>query len=169
MLCREDHCKEIYTYIKIKLLLQYVSSEMIKKVESIWRQKSRLNWCKLGDRNTKLFHISANLRKFRNSIRYIEYNSKIHSSSIDVKDVAVHFFSYFANRVVIGASGSKRILVIDSGWLEHLLTIEEVKQAVWDYDGSKAPGPNEFTFSFYKKTWSLLSSIFDMVNSFFLL
>jgi hypothetical protein len=82
----------------------------------------------------------------------------------------LYFFSYFANRVVIGASGSKKILVIDSGWLEHLLTIEEVKQAVWDYDGSKAPGPNEFTFSFYKKTWSLLSSnIFDMVNSFFLL
>jgi hypothetical protein len=46
--------------------------------------------------------------------------------------------------------------------------LEEVKQAVWDCDGSKAPGPDGFTFSFYKKTWNLISSdIFVMVKEFF--
>jgi hypothetical protein len=46
--------------------------------------------------------------------------------------------------------------------------LEEVKQAVWDCDGSKAPGPDGFTFSFYKKAWNLISSdIFVMVKEFF--
>jgi mannosylglycoprotein endo-beta-mannosidase len=43
-----------------------------------------------------------------------------------------------------------------------------MKQAVWDCDGSKAPSPDGFTFSFYKKTWNLISSdIFVMVIEFF--
>lgn len=53
-------------------------------------------------------------------------------------------------------------------WLKHLPSIEKIKRVVWDCDGSKTLGPNRFTFSFYKKTWSLLSSdIFAIVNSFF--
>lgn len=53
-------------------------------------------------------------------------------------------------------------------WLKHLPSIEKIKRVVWDCDGSKTLGPNGFTFSFYKKTWSLLSSdIFAIVNSFF--
>jgi hypothetical protein len=84
-----------------------------KKVEGIWRHNSRLNWCKLGDTNTKFFHNSANLRKSRNSIRDIEYNGKIYSSPVDVKEAAVHFFSHLftmlnTDKVVIGASGFKK-------------------------------------------------------------
>jgi hypothetical protein len=29
--------------------------------------------------------------------------------------------------------------------------MEEVKQVVWDFDGSKAPNSDGYTFSFYKK------------------
>ena len=46
--------------------------------------------------------------------------------------------------------------------------MEEVKQAVWDCDGSKAPGPDGFTFSFYKKVWNIINSeVFMLVKSFF--
>jgi hypothetical protein len=35
--------------------IKFLSSEhrdISRRMEDIWRQKSRLNWCKLGDRNT---------------------------------------------------------------------------------------------------------------------
>jgi len=114
-----------------------------KKVEGIWRHNSRLNWCKLGDRNTKFFHNSANLRKSRNSIRDIEYNGKIYSSPVDVKEAAVHFFSHLftmlnTDKAVIGASGFKKTFSYWLAWLKRLPTIEKVKQVVRDCDGSKA-------------------------------
>lgn len=34
-----------------------------KKMDLIWFQKSRLNWAQIGDRNTRFFHIMANIRQ----------------------------------------------------------------------------------------------------------
>lgn len=36
-----------------------------------WRQKSRVQWLKEGDKNTKLFHQVANAHKLANQIRDI--------------------------------------------------------------------------------------------------
>lgn len=33
---------------------------------------------------------------------------------------------------------------------------EDIKNAVWSCDGSKAPGPDGFSFSFIKANWDLL-------------
>jgi len=57
----------------------------------------------------------------------------------------------------MGGSGFSKISEANSIWLERPPSIEEVKQAVWDYDGSKASGPDGFTFSFYKKVWNIIS------------
>ncbi|GJT95773.1 RNA-directed DNA polymerase, eukaryota, reverse transcriptase zinc-binding domain protein [Tanacetum coccineum] len=52
--------------------------------------------------------------------------------------------------------------------LESPVSIAEIKDAVWAYGSSKAPGPDDFSFAFIKKYWDLLKSdIFDFVNSFF--
>ena len=68
----------------------------------------------------------------------------------------------------MGGSGFSKISEARSVWLERLPSLDEVKQAVWDCDYSKAPRPDEFTFSFYKKAWNLISSdIFVMVKEFF--
>lgn len=43
--------------------------EEIKKQEEIyWRQRSRVNWLKEGDVNTKCFHVVANRQRIRNFI-----------------------------------------------------------------------------------------------------
>jgi hypothetical protein len=36
--------------------------------ESIWPKKSRVQGCKLGDKNTRFFHLSATRRKNTNAI-----------------------------------------------------------------------------------------------------
>jgi hypothetical protein len=56
----------------------------------------------------------------------------------------------------MGVMGFKGISPQLSTWLEQDATLEEVKQAVWDCDVSKAPCPDGFTLSFYRKAWHLL-------------
>ena len=119
---------------------------------------------------TWFFHLSTSLRNGRNHISKIEQNGRFLDSPNDIKEGAVNFFStLFAKpqcrRIEMGDSGFSKISEERSVWLERLPSLEEVKQAIWDCDGSKAPGPDGFTFSFYKKEWNLISpDIFVMVT-----
>ena len=48
--------------------LQSELSEWLLRSETLWRQKSRELWLKLGDQNTHFFHLSTIIRRKRNSI-----------------------------------------------------------------------------------------------------
>ncbi|GJX54267.1 hypothetical protein Tco_0282636 [Tanacetum coccineum] len=47
--------------------------------------------------------------------------------------------------------------------LEREVSKEEVKRAVWDCGTDKAPGPDGFTFGFYRRFWNLIEC--DVVNA----
>ncbi|GKD03279.1 RNA-directed DNA polymerase, eukaryota, reverse transcriptase zinc-binding domain protein [Tanacetum coccineum] len=62
---------------------------------------------------------------------------------------------------------SQTLNSMDRDYLERLVTHEEIKEAVWDYGSSKAPGPNGFSFAFVKKYWDIIKDLHDFINSFF--
>ena len=43
-----------------------------------------------------------------------------------------------------------------SKFLERKFTKDEIKRAVWDCGGDRAPGPDGFTFKFFTSFWDLL-------------
>ncbi|GKB46521.1 RNA-directed DNA polymerase, eukaryota [Tanacetum coccineum] len=52
--------------------------------------------------------------------------------------------------------------------LESKVTNDEIKKAVWDCGTDKAPGPDGFTFRFYRRFWYLIESdVYDVVRYFF--
>ncbi|GJS91535.1 putative RNA-directed DNA polymerase, eukaryota, reverse transcriptase zinc-binding domain protein [Tanacetum coccineum] len=56
----------------------------------------------------------------------------------------------------------------DRDYLERLVTLEEIKEAVWDCGSSKAPVLDGFSFAFVKKYWDIIQkNMFDFINSFF--
>jgi hypothetical protein len=46
--------------------------------------------------------------------------------------------------------------------------LEELKQSVWDCDGSKSPGPDGFNSKFYMLAWNFIANdLLDLANNFF--
>ena len=57
-----------FQYGDLEAALQAELSEWLLRSETLWRQKSRELWLKLGDKNSKFFHLSTIVRRKRNSI-----------------------------------------------------------------------------------------------------
>nr|GFB81632.1 RNA-directed DNA polymerase, eukaryota, reverse transcriptase zinc-binding domain protein [Tanacetum cinerariifolium] len=52
--------------------------------------------------------------------------------------------------------------------LEHEVSREELKQAVWDCETDKSPGPDGFTFGFFRHFWYLIENdVLEAVKYFF--
>ncbi|GKD20760.1 putative RNA-directed DNA polymerase, eukaryota, reverse transcriptase zinc-binding domain protein [Tanacetum coccineum] len=99
-------------------------------------QKTHVKWDIEGDENSKNFHGMIKQKRRAQMIHCIE-KFKDHDSNVD--------FPSFSN--------SSGLCDLDRDSLETLVSLEEVKNAVWDCGSSKAPGPDGFSFAFVKKYW----------------
>ncbi|KAE8726444.1 hypothetical protein F3Y22_tig00006886pilonHSYRG00006 [Hibiscus syriacus] len=108
--------------------------ELLKEKEEIWRHKSRLKWLKLGDENSAFFHRAVKLRSKKSN----------------------HFQRRRKQWNTVLKLPFKRVSISDVEEMEALIIIEEIKEAVWSCDESKAPGPDGFNILFFKKSWEWL-------------
>ncbi|OAY83559.1 putative ribonuclease H protein, partial [Ananas comosus] len=78
---------------KIRCLLKERVDTLCEQAEIKWKQRSRINWLKLGDRNTSFFHAYASGRRRRN---YIHRNNLTLNKP---SDIAETFFQYFRSSI----------------------------------------------------------------------
>ncbi|GKB15680.1 putative RNA-directed DNA polymerase, eukaryota, reverse transcriptase zinc-binding domain protein, partial [Tanacetum coccineum] len=65
-------------------------------------------------------------------------------------------------------TAAKRLTDSEVTYLDSMVSLEEIKNAVWDCGSQKARGPDGFSFMFIKKYWDLLHlDIQNFVDSFF--
>ncbi|GKE42501.1 putative RNA-directed DNA polymerase, eukaryota, reverse transcriptase zinc-binding domain protein [Tanacetum coccineum] len=92
-------------------------------------------------------------RRVSNGISKILLKEKFKDHDLNVD------FLLFAN--------SSRLCALNRDSLETPVSLDEVKNAVWDCGSSKAPGPNGFSFAFVKKYWDDIKvDILEYVNIF---
>ncbi|GKB00088.1 putative RNA-directed DNA polymerase, eukaryota, reverse transcriptase zinc-binding domain protein [Tanacetum coccineum] len=136
------------------------------------KQKSRLKWAVEGDENTHFFH-SILKHKYANfNIKGIHVDGIWCESPDLIKEAVVRQFSSRfqednRSRPTFNSSLFRRVSVTEVNLLEANITMEEIKSAVWDCDGSKAPGPDGFNFKFIKSYWEIVKFNFlDCVKYF---
>lgn len=136
--------------------------------EKILKQRSKMHWLQLGDRNNKVFHNAAKIREIRNTIREIKCRSgDIATSQDDIKKEAEGFFSEFlsyepADIRSIGVEELQEILRvrfsdIEGSQLIKPVTDEEIRDVLFRMPSNKAPGQTGIPHNFSKLLGILLA------------
>nr|GFA94229.1 RNA-directed DNA polymerase, eukaryota, reverse transcriptase zinc-binding domain protein [Tanacetum cinerariifolium] len=94
----------------------------------------------------------------------------------DPNAVKKEFFSHFqigfdtprASRPLLDMEFPNKLSRDQASDIERSFSKEEIKQAVWDCGLDKSPGPDGFTFGFYRRFWSLIEcDVVEAVNHFY--
>lgn len=90
MLEREDPIQNWEAIIKAKKNLD----ELLYREEMMWLQRSRINWLREGDRNTKYFYLRARWRARKNRIKKLKKeDGKWMSDQQEMQRMAMDYFS----------------------------------------------------------------------------
>jgi exonuclease III len=137
-----------------------------RQEEILWKQKSRIQWLKEGDRNTKFFHRATIQRRHSNKITHLvtEEGETLHSHA----ELESHLIDYFQNLLSEPLPNrSEAIRQItkcvpalvtqeQNAALLRPFTLEELDQALLDTPKCKAPGPDGFTSDFFHYCWQMI-------------
>ncbi|CAL1387047.1 unnamed protein product [Linum trigynum] len=145
---------------KLELELQ----DLLYKNEQRWKQRSRMEWLKEGEKNTKAFHAKASERRKRNTIKKLQdEQGRVFKGQEEVTEC---LFQYYSKLFESKADQNcwKVIDVIEkkvTDEMNHKLlrpfTTEEIKAALFQMGATKAPGDDGFPALFFQKNWSTIA------------
>lgn len=129
-------------------------SEILKREECFWRQKSRETWIKEGDHNTKYFHRMAETNRSGNIISSITRDDGSLAQSLDeVNEEAIKKFQTILNTPLESNEEVRNKLVAlipsiigeeQNKMLFKQISKEEVKKVTFQLNSDKSPGPDGF-------------------------
>ncbi|GJX94113.1 hypothetical protein Tco_1280642 [Tanacetum coccineum] len=144
------------------------------KINSLERaQKAKINWSIEGDENSKYFHGIINKQINKLVIRGILADGAWIEEPKDVKN---EFLSHFNDRFNVPSSSCfeldmdfpHQLSMEQKNDLERFVKNDEIKRAVWDCGSDNSPGPDGFTFGFYRQYWNAIEyDVVEAVNHFF--
>ncbi|XP_019237891.1 PREDICTED: uncharacterized protein LOC109218029 [Nicotiana attenuata] len=164
--------------IENRILLQKAQSELKKYLsieEQYWKQKAGMTWFAEGDRNTCFFHNHVNGKRKKLQLKRIEIGSGVWIE--DQEQLATAAVDFYQEHVTNEGDPSDfsllnnvpSIVIMEQNLeLSRLLTIEEVRIAVFELSGESASGIDGFTGLFYQTCWDVIGAdIYNMVLHFY--
>ncbi|GJZ17316.1 RNA-directed DNA polymerase, eukaryota [Tanacetum coccineum] len=145
--------------------------EILQSLEAA--QKAKIKWAIEGDENSKYYHGILNKKRNQLTIRAILVEGNWIDSPGLVKN---EFLAHFKNqvdqpqetRIQFNMNFLCTIMADQKAKLENVVTKEEIKRAVWDCGIDKSPGPDGFTFGFYRRFWNVIKTdVVEAVTFFF--
>lgn len=130
-----------------------------KAEEDFWRQRSRLLWLTLGDKNTSIFHAVTKRRRARNKISVIEGEDG--SLVYEDNQIAIAIGSYFQE--IFKSSGNSALEVVNKAIksfisaatnerLTQIPSPQEIRDAMFAIHSDTAPGPMVSLLVFFNPT-----------------
>lgn len=134
-----------------------------------------MEWLKVGDKNSKFFHLSTIKRRSLNSIlklkdssgQWLNETSAIHEN---ISSFFQNLFQSNGDRPVLEALPfiDPKVDARMNALLMAPVTKDEIKEAAFNLGSTKAPGPDGFLGKFYHASWDEISNnVSSMVFEFF--
>lgn len=125
---------------------------------SICWQQSRVRWLSDGDANSKFFHSLMSSRRRHNALCSISVDGVVVEGVQPIRTaVYTHFVDHFqainVDRPSVANLNFRSLSVSEGGILIKPFSVQEIREAVWDCDSDKSPGPDGITFGFTKEFW----------------
>ncbi|GJZ85778.1 RNA-directed DNA polymerase, eukaryota [Tanacetum coccineum] len=135
-------------------------------------QKAKIKWAVEGDENSKFFHGIINRKRANLAIKGILADGDWIDAPCRVK---AEFGNHFANRFRVPCDNRSRInfpfpnrLSSDQAdLLEEPISSDEIRIAVWACGENKSPGPDGFTFEFFRRFWDFIGPDFCLAVKWF--
>nr|GFA12651.1 RNA-directed DNA polymerase, eukaryota, reverse transcriptase zinc-binding domain protein [Tanacetum cinerariifolium] len=154
-LISENSTSLLHNY-SAKRSLWLTNLRSIEQKESIdYFQKAKIKWGIEADENSKFYHTTINQKRRYLSIQGIKHEGHWITNPHKIKDVFYSFFEAKFQKVevvkITRRSPFYRNLHEDhNSLLASRISKKEIHDAIWDCGSDKSPGPNGFTFAFYK-------------------
>lgn len=150
-------------------------NELLYREELLWLQRSRVDWLKDGDRNTKFFQRKAVWRARKNKVkRLIDDNGESHNDHAVMGSMVN---SYFKNMFTRDDGLVREPLVnlfeakVTNDMNTKLcgeFTDKEISDSLFQIGPLKAPGKDGFPARFFQRNWAVLKKdIIHAVKEFF--
>ncbi|KAH0685683.1 hypothetical protein KY290_017200 [Solanum tuberosum] len=133
--------------------------------EAIYKQKSRVQWLKLGDSNTSYFYASMKNRKSQNQITMLtKEDGTIIRDPEEITREAVRFYQNLLGQATPLMLATQPAVVRDGHVLSRAQQLEliqpftkdDVLMALKSIEDNKAPGGDGFNSYFFKQTWPII-------------
>ncbi|KAM0837307.1 hypothetical protein ACQ4PT_061749 [Festuca glaucescens] len=132
------------------------------------RQLARVNWIRVGDANTRFFHLKTNARRRKN---FIPSLAGAHGIATEHGHNAAVIKDFFGSLLGTSAPAAHTmdwdalgLPSLDLSELDEAFTPEEILAAIADMPADRAPGPDGFSGAFFKAAAPIITH--DLVLAF---
>lgn len=156
---------------KLRCKLKQRAYELANNLEERWRQRARINWLKLGDRNTRFFHVSASARMRKNMVRSISQHGVTLTDLLQIRQAFLNQLqSSLGSSNQVKKANLKALYPSEESLsqLQSPFTIKEIETAVFQLAKNKSSGPDGVPNEFIQAYWQeLKSNIVQLLADFY--
>jgi hypothetical protein len=141
---------------------------LIHSIAVAARQRGKVNWCFLGDEDTKFYHARALARLRSNQIKVIQQDGMPYYTQEAKEKIMTDYYKGIMGAEAISTSmfdlQQLYPIMVNLEQLTQPFTEKEIWLAIKDIPKDKSPGPDGFGSGFYQQFWQLIRG--DMVEFF---